>query len=115
MVFHEITTGASNDLERVTRIARDMVMRFGMSETLGPVTFGERDDTVFLGREIGDHINYSQDVAQVIDEEVERLVRRAHDRARRVLTDNLDKLNAVAKRLIEVETIDRTEFEALVA
>jgi len=115
IVFDEITTGASNDLERVTRIARDMVMRFGMSETLGPVTFGEREETVFLGREIGEHINYSQDMATAIDEEVERLVRRAHERARAALIDNIDRLHAVAKRLIEVETIDRGEFEKLLA
>jgi cell division protease FtsH len=115
IVFHDVTTGASNDLDRVTKIARDMVMRFGMSETLGPVTFGEPEQTVFLGREIGEHINYSQDVAQAIDEEVERLVRRAHDRARQALLEHLDKLNKVAQRLVEVETMDRTEFEALMA
>jgi len=115
IVFHDVTTGASNDLERVSRIARDMVMRYGMSQTLGPVTFGEREETPFLGREIGEHMNYSQDVAQAIDEEVERLVRRAYDRAHRALADNLDKLHAVAARLIEAETIDRTEFEALMA
>ncbi len=114
LVFSEVTTGASNDLERVTRIARDMVMRYGMSEALGPVTFGQREELVFLGREIGEHVNYSQDVAQAIDDEIRSIVLRAHGRARQALQDNFDKLHAVARRLIEVETLDRDEFLGLV-
>ncbi|MFN2252583.1 MAG: ATP-dependent zinc metalloprotease FtsH [Anaerolineae bacterium] len=115
IVFNEITTGASNDLDRVTRIARDMVTRYGMSDELGPVTFGERDEMVFLGREIGEQSNYSQDIAESIDDEVRRIVERAHERALQALRDNLDKLHAIAARLMEVETIDRQEFEALIA
>jgi cell division protease FtsH len=115
LIFSEVTTGASNDLERATRIARDMVMRYGMSDELGPVQFGEREEMVFLGREIGEHVNYSEDIAQAIDAEVHRIIMRAHDRAAKVITDKLDRLHAIAKRLIEVETIDRSEFEALVA
>jgi len=115
IIFQDVTTGASNDLERVTRMARDMVTRYGMSEALGPVTFGEREELVFLGREIAEHVNYSQDIAETIDAEVERFVRRAHQRARQVLQENLDRLHQVARRLIEIETLDRAEFEALVA
>jgi cell division protease FtsH len=114
IIFDEVTTGASNDLERVTAMARNMVTRFGMSEKMGPVTFGEREELVFLGREIGEHVNYSQDIAEEIDSEVRRIVLEAHVRATKALRDNLDKLHAVARRLIEVETIDRAEFEALV-
>jgi cell division protease FtsH len=115
LVFEDVTTGASNDLERVTRLARDMVTRYGMSEVLGPVTFGEREEMIFLGREIGEHVNYSEDIAQAIDDEVKRIVLKAHRRATQALRENIDKLHAVAKRLIEVETIDRTELEALLA
>ena len=115
LIFDEITTGASNDLERVSQLARDMVTRYGMSDKLGPLTFGEREEMVFLGREIGEHVNYSQDIAEAIDEEVRGIVMRAHERATQALRDNLERLHAVAKRLIEVETIDRGEFEAMLA
>jgi cell division protease FtsH len=115
LVFGDVTTGASNDLDRATSIARDMVMRYGMSERLGPVQFGEREEMVFLGREIGEHKNYSEDVAQAIDEEVRGIILSAYERGRQVLADNVEKLHAVAARLIEVETIDRTEFEGIVA
>jgi cell division protease FtsH len=115
VIFDEITTGASNDLERVTAIARNMVTRYGMSEKLGPVTFGEREELVFLGREIGEHTNYSQDIAEQIDEEIRSIVFEAHARATKAVRDNLEKLHAIARRLIEIETIDRTEFEALMA
>ncbi len=115
IVFDEVTTGASNDLERVTGLARDMVTRYGMSEVLGPVTFGERDEMVFLGREIGERVNYSEEIAEQIDAEVRRIVAAAHERARQVLRTNIEKLHTISRRLIEVETIDRTEFEAIMA
>jgi cell division protease FtsH len=115
LIFEDVTTGASNDLDRATTIARDMVTRYGMSELLGPVQFGEREELVFLGREIGEHANYSDDVAQTIDDEVRRIIMKGHDRARAVLAASIDRLDAVAKRLIEVETIDRAEFEAILA
>ncbi|MCC7020265.1 MAG: ATP-dependent zinc metalloprotease FtsH [Ardenticatenales bacterium] len=115
VVFDEVTTGASNDLERVTRIARDMVTRYGMSETLGPLTYGEREEMVFLGREIGEHVNYSQDVAETIDAEVRRIVTTAHKRATDIIKTHIDKLHAVSKRLMEKETIDAAEFQGLVA
>jgi cell division protease FtsH len=115
LIFHDVTTGASNDLVRVTRIARNMVTRYGMNEELGPITFGEKEELVFLGRDMGEHQNYSDDVAQAIDREVRGIVMRAYERAREVLRDNLDALHTVAARLIEVETIDRQEFEKLLA
>lgn len=113
LVFDEVTTGASSDLERVSKLARDMVTRFGMSEKLGPMMFGQKDEMVFLGREIGEQRDYSEAVAEKIDEEVHAIVHWAYDEARRLLRENRDKLDIVAERLIEVETIDDRQFLAL--
>jgi len=114
-VFGEITTGASNDLERVTSLARRMVTQYGMSEVLGPRTFGEKEELVFLGREIGEQRNYSEEVAEAIDKEVRRLVHEAHDRARDILRTYRSKLDELAHRLIEKETVDAGEFAAMFA
>ncbi len=105
-VFGDITTGASNDLERVTSLARRMVTQYGMSDVLGPQTFGEKEELVFLGREIGEQRNYSEEVAEAIDTEVRRLVREAHDRAREIVRTYRAKLDELANRLIEKETVD---------
>ena len=113
LMFGDITTGASNDLERVTDLARKMVKRWGMSDKLGAMTFGQKEELIFLGREISEQRDYSEAVAQEIDQEVQNLIREAHDRAKQVLTDHRDKLVAVATRLIEVETLDGDEFEAI--
>lgn len=113
LVFGEITTGASNDIQRVTRIARAMVSRFGMSEKLGPMMFGQKEEMVFLGREISEQRDYSEAVAEEIDAEVRKLVDWAHREAHRIISENRDKLEAVAQRLLEVETIDRDEFTAI--
>lgn len=99
-IFGEMTTGASNDLERATQIARNMVTKYGMSK-LGPVIFGEQNHEVFLGRDFGHIRNYSEDVAKQIDEEVKEIVRKAEDRTRILINNNLDKLHAIAKLLIE--------------
>jgi len=115
MIFGDVTTGAANDLERATRIARKMVTEYGMSEKLGPMTFGQKDELVFLGREIGEQRDYSEAVAQEIDGEVRSFMEEAHNRAKEVLTTYKDKLEAIAKRLIEVETIEAPELEALFA
>ncbi len=115
LIFDEVTTGAANDLERATGMARNMVTRFGMSDKLGPVTFGDREEMVFLGREIGEHTNYSQDIAEEIDGEVRRIIMGAHERATTALRANLSRLHTLAKRLMEAETVDRGEFEAIVA
>jgi cell division protease FtsH len=113
LVFNDITTGAANDLERVTRMARSMVTRFGMSNALGPLVYGQKEELIFLGREIAEQRDYSDAVAEQIDVEVRRLVNEAHETARALLTKYRDRLDAVATRLLEVETISRDEFEAL--
>ena len=114
LMFGDITTGASNDLERVTDLARKMVKRYGMSDKLGAMVFGRKEELIFLGREISEQRDYSEEIAQEIDREVQRLVVEAHDRARQVLTERRDKLVAVATRLIEIETLDRDEYMAIV-
>jgi cell division protease FtsH len=109
----EVTTGASSDLEKVTEIARSMVTRWGMSEKLGPLVYGKKEELVFLGKEIGEQRDYSEAVAQEIDAEVRRLVAEAHEAALKVLTVHRDKLDAVAEALMEVETLDMADFEAV--
>lgn len=113
IVFGDITTGASNDLERVTDLSRSMVTRYGMSDVLGPRTFGDREELVFLGREISEQRNYSELVAQQIDNEVKSLVMQAYERAIGILTQYRGKLDELADRLIKVETVDAAEFEAM--
>lgn len=111
----EISTGAQNDLERVTRIARKMVMEWGMSDRLGPLTFGRPsgEDLVFLGRDISRDRNYSEEVAAAIDEEVRSIVETSHQRAVEILAKHRDKLDAVAQALLERETLEKEEFEAI--
>ncbi len=113
LIFDDITSGASNDIERVTRLARQMVTRLGMSEELGPMVYGQKEELIFLGREISEQRDYSEAVAEKIDREVRNLVNMAYERAREILRTYEDKLHAVAQRLLEVETITREEFEAI--
>lgn len=113
IVFGDVTTGAANDLERATKLARAMVTQYGMSEKLGPMTFGQKEELIFLGKEIAEQRDYSEAVAQEIDQEVRRLIDEAYSRAKEILTKYRDKLDLVARRLIEVETLEREEFEAL--
>jgi cell division protease FtsH len=113
LVFAEQSTGAANDIERATMIARRMVTEFGMSDNLGPLAFGKKDELVFLGREISEQRNYSDEVAYQIDQEIRQLVDTAHQRAHDVLTQNFDKLEAIAQLLIREETIEGEELEAL--
>ncbi len=113
LVFGDVTTGASDDLRRVTEMARLMVTQWGMSDRLGPIQYGEREEMVFLGRGIGEVRTYSDRTAQEIDEEVRQIVEEAHRMARSILRAHRDKLEAVAERLLEVETLHREEFEAL--
>ena len=105
-----ITTGASNDLERVTQIARSMITRWGMSEKLGLRVFGRKQEMIFLGRDISEERDYSDRIAEDIDDEVQKIVDSQHQRALQILTDNRDKLDLLAERLLEVETINRDEF-----
>ncbi|MGE3797246.1 MAG: ATP-dependent zinc metalloprotease FtsH [Thermomicrobiales bacterium] len=113
MVFDEQSTGAANDIERATGLARRMVTEFGMSQNLGPLAFGKKDELVFLGREISEQRNYSDEVAYEIDKEIRTLVDRGHDRAKEVITANFDKLEAIAALLIKEETIEGEQLEAL--
>jgi len=115
LIFNDVTTGASNDLERATGLARKMVTEYGMSDRLGPLTFGRKQELVFLGREIGEQRNYSEDVAQAIDEEVRRFITEAHETALRILRENKDRLVKVARQLVETETLEARELEALLA
>jgi cell division protease FtsH len=115
IVFGDVTTGASNDLERVTETTRAMVTRYGMSEKLGPMVFGQKEELVFLGKELGEQRDYSEAVAQEIDGEVRRIVSTAHEKARDILTTHRDRLDLIARKLIEVETIDSKDFAALMS
>lgn len=113
LVFDDITSGAQNDLERVTQVARQMVTRLGMSVELGPRVYGQKEELVFLGREISEQRDYSEDVAKQIDDEVYKLVTEALARAKKTLSKYKAQLHTVAKKLIEVETLTRDEFEKL--
>jgi cell division protease FtsH len=115
LIFGDTTTGASNDIEKATNLARRMVTEFGMSERLGPLSFGKRDELVFLGREIGEQRNYSDDVAKQIDEEVRAIIDRGYSRAMDVLTQYKDRLVQLAERLVAEETVEQDAFEAMFA
>ncbi len=113
--FGEMTTGPSDDISKVTQMARAMVTRYGMSEKLGPRTFGRKEELVFLGREISEQRDYSEKVAEEIDEEVRRLIDEAHNVARKIITDNVDKLDRLATRLIEDETLEGEQLMAVLS
>lgn len=113
LVLSDISTGASNDIERATKIARNMVTRYGMSEKLGPITYGANQEEVFLGRDFNSQKNYSEETAALIDEEVKSIVTEAYAKAEKILKDNMDKLHETAKILIEKEKIDSAEFDAI--
>ncbi|HRV92927.1 MAG TPA: cell division protein FtsH, partial [Anaerolineae bacterium] len=114
IMFTSVTTGASGDLEHITRMARAMVTQYGMSKKLGPLTFGDKEELVFLGRQLSEQRNYSEEVAEQIDFEVRRLVDEAHERALQILTDYLDTMKLIAERLKEDENLDAADFKALV-
>ncbi len=113
IVFNDITSGASNDLERVTKMARAMVTRLGMSDHLGPMVYGQKEELIFLGREISEQRDYSEAVAEQIDKEVRVLVNDAYEKAKSILLEYREKLDIIARRLLEVETLTREEFEAM--
>ena len=115
IVFSEITTGASNDLEKVTATAKQMVMRFGMSEKLGPRVFGHDHGQPFLGREFSAEPDYSDEIAREIDDEIRRIVEAAHQRAKDLLTEYRDELGTISEILVKRETIEKEEFEGLLA
>jgi cell division protease FtsH len=115
IVFNEVTTGAANDLEKVTSIAKQMIMRFGMSEKLGPRVLGRNHDMPFLGREMGAEPDYSEEIAREIDDEIRRVIEEAHSTAQSVLREHIDELHRISLILIERETIDKDQFERLLA
>ncbi|MBA2523237.1 MAG: AAA family ATPase, partial [Solirubrobacterales bacterium] len=114
IVFSEITTGASNDLEKVTETAKQMVMRFGMSERLGPRVFGHNRGQPFLGREFNAEPDYSDEIAREIDDEIRRIVEEAHQSAKDILNDRRERLEEISKILLSRETIDAKEFVQLI-
>ena len=113
VVFNEVTTGAGNDLEQATNIAQSMVTRYGMSEKLGPRTFGKREQMVFLGREISQQRDYSNDVAETIDDEIHDIINRAYESAQKAITENMAKLTQLSKYLLENETVESDVLEQI--
>lgn len=114
LVFNELTTGAGNDIERATQIARKMVCEWGMSEKLGPLTFGKKEEEIFLGREIAQHRDYSEQTAMLIDDEVKKIVNTAMDRADKILKDNMDILHRLSAALLEREILDGEEIDKII-
>ena len=110
LTLDDISTGASNDLERVSATARNMVTKYGMSEKLGPMTFGDSDDEVFLGNSFASKQNYSEEVAYEIDKEIGRIVDESYKQTKKILQDNMDRLEYVAKALLVYETLDAEQF-----
>ena len=113
LVLNDISTGASNDIERASKIARDMVTRYGMSDKIGTITFGSGQEEVFLGRDLAQTKNFSEETAAKIDEEVKRIIDEAYNKAKTILSNNMDKLSKVAQVLLEKEKIDGDEFAAI--
>lgn len=113
LILDQMTTGASNDIERATKMARNMVCKWGMSDKLGPMTFGESNDQVFLGKELGQHKDFSEDTARLIDSEVRRIIDTAHDIARKLLSENKDMLHKIAEALLERETISGNDIDII--
>jgi cell division protease FtsH len=115
IVFHEVTTGAANDLEKVTATSKAMIMKFGMSEKLGPRVLGRGHDQPFLGRDYGAEADYSEEIAREIDDEIRRVIEEAHELALTVLREHMDELHKISAILIERETIDKDQYERLLA
>ena len=113
MILDDISTGASNDIQRATETAKNMVTRFGMSDLLGPMTFGDDNNEVFLGRSFAQSRTYSEDVAKQIDSETKRIIQTAYNRAEDILRTHIEKLHAVAQKLLEKEKIDGEEFNSI--
>jgi cell division protease FtsH len=114
LVFGHMTTGAGDDIEKATELARKMVCEFGMSTELGPMTFGRKDEQVFLGKDLYHQRDYSEHTAVEIDREVRRMIQEAYDTARSLLSENVAALHAIAEKLLEKEVLDGPEVEAIV-
>jgi cell division protease FtsH len=114
VVLNKMTNGAANDIERATEIARKMVCEFGMSDLMGPLSFGKREEHIFLGREIAQHKDYSEQTAMDIDREIRNIVTSSYERAKSILTENIQALHALAQALLERETIDGSEIDKII-
>ncbi|MFN3477033.1 MAG: cell division protein FtsH, partial [Candidatus Methylomirabilales bacterium] len=114
LVLGQITTGAGNDIEKATELARKMVCEWGMSERLGPLAFGKREEMIFLGKEIAQHQDYSEQTAQEIDREVRQMVMSCYERAKRLIKEKIEALHALAQALLEKESLDGAEIDAIV-
>jgi cell division protease FtsH len=110
LIFGQVTTGARDDIVSATRVARNMVCMYGMSDVLGPISLDPHEQQHFLGRDIGMERQFGEDTAEVVDEEIAKIVKGAYERAKRLLSENIDKLHTLAKRLIEKETVDHDEL-----
>jgi len=115
LVLHEMTSGAGNDIERATETARKMVCQWGMSEELGPLTFGQKEEQIFLGREFAQHRDYSEQTAELIDNEIRRIVSEAYEKAKKILQDHIDTLHALAQVLLEKETLIESDIDAIIS
>lgn len=113
IIIKDITTGASNDIQRASDLARKMVMRYGMSEKLGPIQFGDDNNEVFLGKDIGHARNYGEGIASIIDDEIDTIIKTAYDEAIKILNENIDVLHKTATLLIEKEKITGAEFRKI--
>jgi cell division protease FtsH len=113
LIFNEVTTGAQSDIEQATKLARKMVTDYGMSDEMGPRTFGQKEEMVFLGREISEQRDYSDKVAEQIDDEVYKIIQRAHEVAKKILIENKERLVYMAERLVIQETLEGEELESL--
>ncbi len=113
--MHQMTTGASNDFERATALARDMVMRYGMSDAMGPMVYAENEGEVFLGRSITRTVNMSEETMKRVDAEVRKIIDSQYAVARRILEENRDKVEAMAKALLDMETIDADQIDDIMA
>ena len=114
LIFDKMTTGAGNDIEQATQIARKMVTEWGMSDLLGPMTFGKKNEEIFLGREIQSHRDYSEVTARMIDEEISKIIRNAQRISENILNDNKNLLHNMAKSLLKFETIDAKDIKKII-
>jgi cell division protease FtsH len=113
VVYQDVTTGASSDLEKVSSMARRIVTVYGMNDKLGPITYGKQNEHMFMGRDFGSERNYGEEVASLIDREVKMLVEELYDQVRNMLVDNRDVMDAIVKVLLEKETLDDVEFNGI--
>jgi cell division protease FtsH len=114
LVLHDFTTGAGNDIDRATNLARKMVCEWGMSDKMGPLSYGKKEEQIFLGREFATHKDYSEDTAKNIDEEIMTIVMRNYENAKKLLTDHMDILHKIAGELLEKEVLNGSEIDALI-